>query len=280
MSQLIQMRQRMKAIETIKKITHAMRLISMSLHARLKLKEEPLTLYKNTVTTIFQSIKNQNPKWHNPVLYPAETIFPKTLLILIGSNKGLCGNFNSALFKLVQTHKKELPNLHYIALGKKAIDFARHTDLGTEVAIYPICTMSTLPTLVHGINKELFHTAHHYTSVIVASNMLKNFFIQKPHLTRLIPFIPDSSPATHELSEYIWEQDVTEILTLLADQCINAHIQYLIFESLLAEQAARFLSMDNSTRNAKNLLDETKLQYNKVRQAKITKEITELSSNF
>ncbi|MFI5332513.1 MAG: F0F1 ATP synthase subunit gamma [Candidatus Babeliales bacterium] len=280
MSQLIQMRQRIKAIQTIKKITHAMRLISMSLHARLKLKQGPLSTYKNTVTSIFHDIKKQSPQWNNHILYPAQTTFPKTLLIIVGANKGLCGNFNSALFKLVQTHKTEFTNLHYIAIGKKAIDFARQIQLGTEVAVYPTCTMNTLSTLVHGINKEIFTTAHHYTSVVVASNMLKNFFIQKPRLTHLIPFNQDSAATTNELSEYVWEQDPSEILHALAGQCINATVQYLIFESLLAEQAARFLSMDNSTRNAKNLLDETKLLYNKVRQAKITKEITELSSSF
>jgi F-type H+-transporting ATPase subunit gamma len=280
MSQLIQMRQRIKAIETIKKITHAMRLISMSLHARLKIKEDPLTIYKNTVNGIFQDIRKQNPQWDNGILYPVETTFPKTLMIVIGSNKGLCGNFNSALFKLIQTRKAEFTNLHYIAIGKKAIDFTRQIELGTEVTAYPICTMTTLPALVQGINKELFNTTHHYTSVVVASNMLKNFFVQKPHITQLIPFVQNTAENTNELSEYEWEQDPSEILDALAGQCVNANIQYLIFESLLAEQAARFLSMDNSTRNAKNLLDETKLLYNKLRQAKITKEITELSSNF
>lgn len=280
MSQLIQMRQRIKAIETIKKITHAMRLISMSLHARLKVKEEPLTAYKDTIISIFQDIKKQNPQWTNSVLYPAKTTFPKTLIIIVGSHKGLCGNFNSALFKLIQAHKAEFLNPHYIAIGKKAIDFARHTNLGIQVAAYPTCTMATLSTLVHEINKELFQSAHPYTSVVVASNKIKNFFVQKPHLTPLIPFNSEPQTTTDALSEYQWEQDPTEILHTLAGQSINALMYYLLFESLLAEQAARFISMDNSTRNAKNLLDETKLEYNKVRQAKITKEITELSSNF
>jgi F-type H+-transporting ATPase subunit gamma len=252
----------------------------MSLHARLKIKEEPLTTYKNTVIGIFQDLKNQNKQWTNTVLYPPETTFPKTLIIIVGSHKGLCGNFNSALFKLIQAHKAEFPHLHYIAIGKKAIDFARQTALGTEVAVYPINTMTTLSTLVHEINKELFHVTHHYTRVVVASNRLKNFFIQKPILTPLIPFTHDNSTPIAELSEYIWEQDPAEILHTLAVESVDAMVRYLLFESLLAEQAARFLSMDNSTRNAKNLLDETKLYYNKVRQAKITKEITELSSNF
>lgn len=280
MSQLIQMRQRIKAIETIKKITHAMRLISMSLHARLKTKDEPLTTYKKTVNGIFQGIRKQNPEWHNNILYPTATTPPKTLVILVGSNKGLCGNFNSALFKLVHAHKAEFTNLHYIAIGKKAIDYARLTALGNEVAAYPICTIATLPMLVKAINEEIFHAAHHYTSVVFVSNMLKNFFVQKPQITQLIPFVQGSTDINGELAEYAWEQNPSEILDALAGQCINATTQYVLFESLLAEQAARFLSMDNSTRNAKNLLDETKLQYNKLRQAKITKEITELSSNF
>jgi F-type H+-transporting ATPase subunit gamma len=67
---------------------------------------------------------------------------------------------------------------------------------------------------------------------------------------------------------------------MLAQQYLEAELQSLLYESLLAEHAARFISMDNATRNAEKLLEETKSDYNKLRQAKITKELTELTSSF
>ena len=121
-----------------------------------------------------------------------------------------------------------------------------------------------------------------YTSVTIISNTFKNFFTQKVTMTQLIPFNPAHlTAATMPPTEgYIWDETPDTILNTLAVQYIEAQFQHLIFQSLLSEHAARFISMDNSTRNANSLLTSTKLEYNKVRQAKITTEITELTGNF
>jgi F-type H+-transporting ATPase subunit gamma len=118
-----------------------------------------------------------------------------------------------------------------------------------------------------------------YTQVLFVSNVVKTFFVQKPRLTQLIPFqsAPESSqPSTQE---YQWEQSPHQILNILVHQYIEATIHETLFQSLLAEQAARFISMDASTRNAKKLLEITTIQYNKFRQTKITREISELASS-
>jgi len=78
----------------------------------------------------------------------------------------------------------------------------------------------------------------------------------------------------------MWYQEAHDLLDKIAPQYIASNINAVLLESILAEQAARFISMDTATRNAKNLLEETTLQYNKLRQAKITKELTELATNF
>ena len=99
MAQLIQMRQRIKAIETIKKITHAMRLISMSMHSRLRAKAPTLAEYQKEVTTMFQKVKLAAPQWKNSVMFPEAASESNPLIVLVASQKGLCGNFNSALFR-------------------------------------------------------------------------------------------------------------------------------------------------------------------------------------
>ena len=101
-------------------------------------------------------------------------------------------------------------------------------------------------------------------------------------ITQLIPFDP-THITTHAMPPtegYMWDETPNTILDKLAIQYIEAQFQHLIFQSLLSEHAARFISMDNSTRNANTLLTDTKLEYNKIRQAKITTEITELTGNF
>ena len=123
-----------------------------------------------------------------------------------------------------------------------------------------------------------------FSPVSVISNKLKTFFNQKAHETVLIPFetrdIMRAQNLPQQTEEYYWEQPPQELLDQLAYQTLQVQIQYLLFQSLLAEHAARFISMDNATRNAQSLLEDTQLLYNKLRQAKITKELTELVSSM
>lgn len=280
MAQLIQMRQRIKAVETIKKITHAMRLISMSTHTRLRGRQEPLKVYQQTINTLFKKIRLAVPDWHNSVLYPDQKV-SRPLIIVIGSQKGLCGNFNSALFRVLEMSisPQELAHTDVIAIGKKAVDYLKQKKT-KSLTSYPDFTPHTMPNIARQVINHLMHAKPHFSTVIVFSNKLKTFFIQKPQMTALIPF---DNPKTHineHDTELVWEHDPQEILDMLAWQALDASLQYLLFESLLAEQAARFISMDNSTRNAEKILEETVLWYNKLRQAKITKELTELTGSF
>jgi len=128
----------------------------------------------------------------------------------------------------------------------------------------------------------LLHHDPKFTNVVIFSNELKTFFVQKPHETVLVPFTNEQEKTAEPLSkdEYLWEQSPKDLLDQLAYQTLEVQLHYLLFESLLAEHAARFISMDNATRNAQSLLEETQLQYNKLRQAKLPKELTELVSNI
>jgi F-type H+-transporting ATPase subunit gamma len=284
MAHLIHMRQRIKAIETIKKITHAMRLISMSNHARFKNKDASLKTYTQALNKLFHIVKKHAPSWHNEIVYPHGN-HKKTLIVLVGSQKGLCGTFNSALFKMFQAYMTKHPvhNPHYIAVGKRAVDFitsytAAHP--GTLVALYPEFSGTTLSTLIAKIAHEIIESNRGYTHVLIASNKPKTFFVQKAEITLLIPFATHAEQAADNNHEYDWQQSPETLLDTLVHQCITASLQTLLFQSLLAEHAARFLSMDTSTRNAETLLEETELLYNKLRQAKITKELTELTGTI
>lgn len=285
MSELVQMRQRIKAIETIKKITHAMRLISMSSQLRLKSKQKNLTEYVASIDSLFFKIQAQSTTWKHPVLNPANLPQSKKLVILVGSQKGLCGNFNNVLFKSFSHHitVSDAQKIDIIAVGKKIGDFCQEQNLNNVIATHSNFSMNNIQALTNIIASAIMHAKQPYSSVVIWSNKLKNFFSQKPHETNLIPFSvhPDNDQATSKsCEEYIWHQSSQEILNALATQYIEAHVYQTLFESLLAEHAARFISMDGSTRNAQDLLETNKRAYNKARQAKITKELTELSSSF
>lgn len=282
MSELVAMRQRMKAIETIKKVTHAMRLISMSSHAQLKKKKAFLEDYKEALIKIMSDTLHDYPHWTNPILWPAEKKY-RPLIIIVGSQKGLCGNFNTSLFNFVK-NKTSLINhdeLHTIVVGKKAVD---HVDekFGTIAMQFPEFTQSKLLTIAVKIADHIWHSRTPYSSVTLYYNFPKTFFAQTPMFFELIPFkehiASDQKPIIKEA--YRWEQDPNDILSALAHRFMQSIIQEILFQSLIAEQAARFIAMDSSTRNASNLLDTMRLDYNKLRQAKITRELTDLVASL
>lgn len=280
MAQLVQMRQRIKAIETIKKVTNAMRLISMSSHTKMQAKRKVLNHYTETIKNLFYKLRKSTPSWRNRILMPNPELPQKTLFILIGSQKGLCGNFNSALFSYFTNNveKDQYQNATLVAIGKKATDYVRGLK-GIKVNTkHEKISINQIEPISTAIISMIMDTDTPFTSVVIFSNKIKNFFIQKPSSTQLIPLGQESITVEPRINEpYVWEQPPEELLEYLSHELLHTMVYNLLFESLIAEQAARFISMDNSTRNAQTILDTTKLAYNKLRQMKITRELTEIS---
>jgi F-type H+-transporting ATPase subunit gamma len=283
MSKLIQMRNRIQTIETIRKVTDVMRIISMSAHSRLKVKQEPLSEYLNTLKNLLAKVQRATPTWKHEQLMPTEND-RNPLIIIIGSQKGLCGGFNTQLSKILNDYISHNPSAHYrfSAVGKKPIEYLINNHPDKLVCSFPVITSRNFLTIAQELTDMIMMATPVYTSVIIISNVFKNFFTQKATITQLIPFNPAhiTAHSTPPTEGYMWDETPSTILDKLAIQYIEAQFQHLIFQSLLSEHAARFLSMDNSTRNANTLLTDTKMEYNKIRQAKITTEITELTGNF
>lgn len=280
MAQLVQMRQRIKAIETIKKVTNAMRLISMSSHTKMQAKRKILNHYTETIKNLFYKLRKSTPSWRNRILMPNPELPQKTLFILIGSQKGLCGNFSSALFSYFTNNveKDQYQNATLVAIGKKATDYVRGLK-GIKVNTkHEKISINQIEPISTAIISMIMDTDTPFTSVVIFSNKIKNFFIQKPSSTQLIPLGQESITVEPRINEpYVWEQPPEELLGYLSHELLHTMVYNLLFESLIAEQAARFISMDNSTRNAQTILDTTKLAYNKLRQMKITRELTEIT---
>jgi len=283
MSKLIQMRNRIQTIETIRKVTDVMRIISMSAHSRLKTKQEPLNTYLNALKNLLAKVQRATPSWSHEQLMPTGDNNNR-LIIVIGSQKGLCGGFNTQLSKVLNEYLLAHPSAHYhfSAVGKKPIEYLINNHPEKLLCSFPTLTSRNFLTIAQELADLIMTATPSYSSVVIISNVFKNFFVQKATVTKLIPFDPThiTTHATPPTEGYMWDETPSTILDKLAVQYIEAQFQHLIFQSLLSEHAARFLSMDNSTRNANTLLNATKLEYNKVRQAKITTEITELTGNF
>lgn len=278
MAQLITMRQRIKAVETIKKITHAMRLISMSSHTRLRHKKAHLEAYKKAFQTLWGRIAHVVPlaPESEKVLSPHAD-----LVILVSSQKGLCGTFNTTLFKFFELETTSISeNTRYIGIGKYASDYLKQQQKDI-VTTFPEFSSLNFVSIAQTIAHLVTQTPGYFSTVTVYSNYQKSFFVQKPQRSQVYPLAEQNLAQSQEsTAEYIFEQSPQELSATIHHLMITVSLEELLFDSLLAEQAARFISMDNSTRNAEKLLVSMKLEYNKTRQAAITRELTELASSY
>ena len=259
-----------------------MRLISMSSHSRLRRKQDTIQAYVAKIGTVFARTRAVVPEWTHPLAHPPAEGSGKNLIIVVGSQRSLCGSFNSTLMHQVTAYLKteEAGDYTILAIGRKIIELLQ--DTVTISKRFDTFTTATLATITQEIAEILAEAPETYASVEMFSNELKSFFIQRPIKTTLMPctypLAHDDAEQTED--EHTWEHEPAAILDALLFQYLEARIHHLLFESLLAEHAARFISMDNATRNAKSLLETAQSQYNKLRQAKITKELTELSSHY
>jgi F-type H+-transporting ATPase subunit gamma len=262
MSQLIQMQRRIKAIATTKKITQAMRLISISLHTRLKKSEDNLQKYNSIISEI------PNIDFASQYL---NSNAEKNLYIIIGSQKGLCGTFNNQIAGFYNKLSNN-QNDDIILIGKQIFNSIKAQNI-----IYKISNFSSqnLDAVLEELEKVITNKAP-LKSIKVVYNRSKSFFYQLPQIIDI-----ENSP-NKKIDDKIWwwPEDKQELAKKYSKIYFKLLLRKALLESLVAEQAARFRSMDNATTNAKKLLEEMKIKFNKTRQAKITKEITELSSNF
>lgn len=284
MSQLIHMRQRIKTVETIKRITNAMRLISRSSHFRFNKQRQPYQHYYSYISRLFFQLVCQYPEWQPIHTISNQTPTPptNTLIILVGSQKGLCGNFNSILFTFFAMYLRKhiSTDFHLITIGKKAHDYAQTYYAPYEIKAYTDYNAHTLTTISHAVSSTILSGS--YTHVVLVSNRIKNFFIYYPHSTTLLPLATESESTKHSPAQesFFIESDPYKTLDQICTLYIQSTIHSALLEAFLAEQSARFISMDNATRNADTILENTRLDYNKLRQAKITKEMIEISSSY
>lgn len=284
MSQLIQLRRKIKSISTTKKITYAMRLTSMSLYSRLEKQHVNLGIYKKQVETLFKKLSNLENTWNSDILYPKDLLNSSPLIIIVASSKGLCGSFNTNLIRYIKQHLilEEHQTPSFITVGSKAHKFAKQQKFDPIIANFDDFNSYKIPHISKDVIKLIKLKNGEFSSVKFFSSFFINFFQQKPTETIMIPLqeVEKNNPEPDILMEPILEQPYEEIMEFLGERYLTTFITNLLFQSILSEQAARFLAMDSATTNANKLIEALVLKYNKSRQALITKELTELTASF
>ncbi|MCS6999871.1 MAG: ATP synthase F1 subunit gamma [Bacteroidota bacterium] len=283
MATLRDIRRRIVAVRNTAQITSAMRMVAA---AKLRKAQNAIIAarpYAAKVGEILQSLAQaERYSFVHPFFEEREDV-RNVLLIVVASDRGLCGSFNTNVFKAAQYYiERKLPEefpkakVHIIAVGKRAVQyFQRRRE-------HIVCA---LPDVFHRLEfKTVLQIAPYvgdgfingeYDRVFVLYNEFRSILRQEVRRKQILP-IETPSQRQREIGDYIYEPSRAEILEALLPQYINLQIWSALLESHAAEHAARMVAMDNATTNARDLIAALQLEYNKARQAAITKEMLEI----
>ena len=284
MASTLQLTRRIKTAQNISKTTKAMQMIAAS--KLKKAQDAALTSrpYVEKLLEVTSRLTNGVEKSLLPVYMQERKQNGKTLFVIIAPDKGLAGGLvtNLARELLRQSKADDM----FITVGKKIESpVARMTK--NLIASFPFGT--TLPTYdqVYAITKlidEQFLSGKVDKVVIISSHFV-NMFIQKPENTNLLPIAPivenqNGNNVEQKFEFQLFEPDLESILPDLLKRYMEMGLYQEMLESYLSEQSARMIAMQNATNNARDIIEDLKLEYNKTRQAKITSEILDITGGL
>jgi len=288
MPNLKELKNRISSVKSTRKITSAMKMVAASKLRRAQELAESSRVYADSLSFILSSLAGNTKNSSDlPEILTGRENSKISLLIINSSDRGLCGGFNSNLFrnakKWISDQQGQGKSVKIMTVGKKASSFYKKTDLDIVASFEDLNSNDRQLQVSEEIkNKilELFDN-NEIDEVSILFNKFVSAISQEPTYQSLIPLSneetsEDESQANKAVFEF--EPDKNELLEYLVPRNFLTQIYRSVLESSASEHAARMTSMDNATRNAGDMIDRLTLTYNRTRQAFITKELIEIIS--
>ena len=293
MSSLKDLRNRINGVISTKKITAAMKLVA---GARLKRAHIAATASRPYVAKLEEIINNITSSVQNIEIFPKIVKGSESnkihLIVLITSDRGLCGSFNTAMVKLAKKRINELLNSNKIVkilcIGKKGYNQLKreYKDLIINTIVLPYKSNEVDYEFAQKISHRILmmYENDKFDFVSIIFSLFRSPLKQEPQLKQIIPVLNNDENTTKNSDEsrdkkiYEYEPEEEYILKDLVPLNISIQIYRGLLENAAGEEGARMIAMDNATRNAGELIDSLTLNYNRSRQAQITKELIEVIS--
>ena len=288
MPNLKELKNRIASVKSTKKITSAMKMVAASKLRRAQELAESSRVYADSLAFILSSLagKTTNNSDLPEILTGREN--PKTTLLVVNSSdRGLCGGFNSNLFRnaknWIAQQQAQGKSVKLMTVGKKAASFYRRSEIDVIAGFDDLASNDRQLQVAEEVkNKivELFDNKE-VDEVFILFNKFISAISQEPSYQSLIPMAAEESTEEETQTSnavFEFEPDKNELLEYLVPRNFLTQIYRSILESAASEHAARMTSMDNATRNAGDMIDRLTLTYNRTRQAFITKELIEIIS--
>lgn len=283
MPNLKEVKNRISSVVSTQQITKAMKMVAA---AKLRKSQDRILQMRPFAQKLDFILGNlsatqsdEGQSWYNDVRDPN-----KILLVVISSDRGLCGSFNSNILKTAiklinEDYKSQADkgNVSVLPLGKKSNEFfvkRKYKTISDHWGIFSNLNFENSSTIASYIMTAF--AAKEFDRVVIIYNEFKNVATQIVRTEHFLPVAPASSEAQSSSTDYIYQPDKAEIVAGLVPKSLNVKLFKALLESNASENGARMTAMDKATENAGELLKELRLSYNRTRQAAITKEILEI----
>jgi len=275
-----EIRTQIKSIQNTQKITRAMEMVAASKMRKAQDRMQTSRPYAKKIRSVINHLAHAHPEYRHPYMKTKDTV-KKVGLIVISSDRGLCGGLNTNLFKTTLTTMKEWKEkgteVELCVIGSKAAAFfkrlgnikAQASGLGDAPALEDL--IGTVKVMLDAFdNGEI-------DRIDVVYNEFVNTMTQNPSVDQLLPI--QSDEVDQELKhhwDYLYEPEAKDVLTDLLVRFVESQVYQGVVENVACEQAARMVAMKSASDNAGNIIGDLQLIYNKARQAAITQEISEI----
>ena len=276
-----EIRTQVASIKGTQKITKAMQMVAASKMRKAQERMQATRPYADKIQNVVNHLSQAHPEYHHPYLEQREA--KRVGLIIISTDRGLCGGLNINLFKTALAAMKEWDTagqeIDLTLLGTKSGSFFRR--LGSNI-VATATHLGDAPSIVEliGTVKVMLdaYEAGSIDRLYLAHNEFVNTMTLNPVLKQLIPVMAEPDEALKDHWDYIYEPDSRPVMDALMIRYIESLVYQGVVENVACEQAARMVAMKSATDNADDLIAELQLIYNKARQAAITQEISEIVS--
>ena len=297
-----EIKRRIKSVKNTKKITKAMELVAASKMKRALSSTLASRLYAEYSWQILTSIAKNVDEISHPLFNEREKskMTGTTLLVLITSNRGLCGAYNAQIIKkTIALLKEKNSNVEVVSIGKKGDVAMRRLGVNVLASFTELSDKISLSEIIP-ISKLVIdeYTAFHYDKIFVAYTDFISALTQKPNIKQILPVSKtelkevieslenikqhESVKDGHSQSKinYLFEGEKVKLIGSLAEKLTRMQIYQMILESNASEQSSRMVAMKNASDASGEMIDDLTLVFNKARQSNITREISEISAGM
>jgi len=275
-----EIRTKIKSVQNTRKITKAMEMVAASKMRRAQERMRTARPYSEKIRNVAANISHANPEYRHPFLVSRDTV-QRVGLIVVTTDKGLCGGLNTNALRLALNKIKELEaqgeEIEVCAIGNKGLGFMQRLGARVVSQVTALGDKPHMEKLIGALKVMLDgYTQDRFDRLLIVYTKFVNTMKQEPVVEQLLPLSGDALGAPETSWDYIYEPDAQTVLDQLLTRYIEALIYQAVAENMASEQSARMVAMKAASDNAANVIDELTLIYNKSRQASITKELSEI----